>query len=246
MMVATTASSPTSATGSSRRTRTSAEAARYSVLRRLAPALRHDMVVNLQALAMMAEVLSAKLEKGSPAPAEFESSVNKMNRLARDAVMTCLKATAWIEPAEDESIRLADGVAECVDLLRSSFNFRGCGIHNEVQTAEIEVSRVALRNLLTASLITLADSAQGPCDLFLTADVSTAFAVLTVRCTPIPPDEGTVEDLWPAPTTYRALEWADVQALAMAEGVELFRTESQIAMRIPRMVASGPVQIAPV
>src|SRR3954469_17635163 len=53
----------------SRRPRTSAEAARYGVLRRLAPALKHDMVVNLQAVAMMAEVMGAKLEKGTPSPA---------------------------------------------------------------------------------------------------------------------------------------------------------------------------------
>jgi hypothetical protein len=36
-----------------------------------------------------------------------------------------------------------------------------------------------------------------------------------------------------------------VQALAVAEGIELFRTQDQIVMRIPRMVASGPLQIAP-
>jgi hypothetical protein len=110
---------------SGRRPRAQAEAARYGVLRRLAPALKHDMVVNLQAVAMMAEVLSSRLEKGTPSPADFEASVAKMNRLARDAVMTCLKVATWISPSEDESVRLREGVDECVALLRSAFNFRG-------------------------------------------------------------------------------------------------------------------------
>jgi len=36
-----------------------------------------------------------------------------------------------------------------------------------------------------------------------------------------------------------------VQALAIAEGIELFRTQEQIVMRVPRMVATTPLQIAP-
>jgi hypothetical protein len=231
---------------SGRRPRTQAESARYGVLRRLAPALKHDMVVNLQAVAMMAEVLSARLEKGTPSPADFEASVSKMNRLARDAVMTCLKVATWISPSEDESVRLRDGVDECVGLLRSSFNFRGFSLANEVPESEFEVSRVALRHLAAASFLSLADAAPGPSHLTASAEISPGFAVLTVRCTPKPQDEdGLAPDAIAAEPNYRALDWADVQALAIAEGIELFRTQDQIVMRVPRMVATTPLQIAP-
>lgn len=232
--------------GSGRRPRTQAEAARYGVLRRLAPALKHDMVVNLQAVAMMAEVLSARLEKGTPSPADFEASVSKMNRLARDAVMTCLKVATWISPSEDESVRLRDGVDECVGLLRSSFNFRGFSLVNEVPDNEFEVSRVAVRNLVTASLLSLADAAPGPSELAASAEVSPGFAVVTLRVTPKPrDDDGLAPDVIASEPNYRALDWTDVQALAIAEGIELFRTQDQIVMRIPRMVATTPLQIAP-
>ncbi len=241
MTVAAQAQAPASAATSGRRARTSAEAARYSILRRLAPALKHDMVVNLQAVAMMAEVLNARLEKGSPAAGDFEGSISKMNRLAREAVMTCLRVAAWIEPAEDESIGLREGVEECVTLLRSSLNFRGFSVENELAETEFEVSRVALRNLLAASLIALTDSAKESCTLAVTADMSSGFAVVTLRCKP---QEGEA-DVPAADPVYRELDWADVQALAVAEGVELFRTQEQIVMRIPRMLASGPLQIAP-
>jgi hypothetical protein len=244
MSVAMQAAGTTPAQSGGRRPRTNAEAARYGVLRRLAPALKHDMVVNLQAVAMMAEVINARLEKGTPSPADFEASISKMNRLARDAVMTCLKVATWISPADDESVRLREGVDECVALLRSSFNFRGCTLANEVPDVDLEVSRVALRHLVVASLLSLADAAGAPSDLVATAEVSPGFAVLTIRCTPRVEDSAPLDTMVADPG-YRALDWADVQALALAEGIELFRTQEQIVMRIPRMVATSPLQIAP-
>src|SRR3569833_1941910 len=134
------------------RSRAGAEAARYGVLRRLGPALKHDMVVNLQAIAMMAEVMNARLDRGSPDPAEFHASVAKLNRLAREAVANCLKVAAWIEPGEDESVKLCDGIAECVGLLASNFNFRGFLVETRCSGSSFQVSRVVLRNLLIASL----------------------------------------------------------------------------------------------
>jgi hypothetical protein len=224
-----------------RRSRAGAEAARYGVLRRLGPALKHDMVVNLQAIAMMAEVLNAKLERGSPAPMEFQTSIAKLNRLAREAVANCLKVASWIEPGEDESVRLSDGVDECLALLASNFNFRGFLVTKEVPDSNFQVSRVILRNLLIASLITLTDAAAGPCEVRVKAEVLGGFAEISVR---ISPRQDEFEGL-PYEASYRQLEWSDVQALALAESVELVRSHDQIVMRMPRAIPNAPLQIAP-
>ena len=229
------------ANGLPRRARSSAEAARYGVLRRLAPSLKHDMVVNLQAVAMMAEVLNARLERGTPAPSEFQASISKLNRLAREAVMNCLKVAGWIQPVEDEGIRLPQGVEECLALLASNFNFRGFTVAKEVPDTDFEVSRVALRHLLTAALITLTDAVAGPCDVRVKATVISGYAEISVRVTPRQDAEGL-----PFEPSYRQLDWADVQALATAESVELVRGADQIVMRMPRAVATAPLQIAPV
>jgi C4-dicarboxylate-specific signal transduction histidine kinase len=234
--------SSASAGATVRRPRSGAEAARYSVLRRLAPALKHDMVVNLQAVAMMAEVLNARLERGLSNQAEFQTSVSKINRLAREAVMTCLDVAAWIEPGEDEGIRLRDGVEECVGLLAGNFNFRGFAIRNETPEVEFEVSREALRNLLSASLIALTDAAHAPAEVIVRAEVTSGFAVITVRCEARDGDP----DAALLAVGYRQLDWSDVQSLAISESVELFRTGDQIVMRIPRAVATTPLQIVPV
>jgi hypothetical protein len=221
--------------------RTAAEAARYGVLRRLAPALKHDMVVNLQAMAMMAEILNARLERGLPPPADLQASVSKLNRLARDAVTNCLKVAGWLQPVEDEGIRLNDGVDECLALLTSNFNFRGFTVEKELPAKEFQVSRVALHHLLTAALITLTDAVAGPCEVRIKARLVPGFAELSVRVVPRPGVEGL-----PFEPSYRQLEWGDVQALAQAESVELVRDADQVTMRMPRAVATSPLQIAPV
>jgi len=220
-----------------------AEAARYGVLRRLAPALKHDMVVHLQAVAMMAEVLNARLDKGAPDPADLQKRVSQINRLAREAVMACLKVTDWIQPNSDESVRLCDGVAECVSLQQSSLNFRGFLVRNEVPEGEFEVSRVALRNLLAASLVTLTDTSPQPCVALIQAEIASGYARLSVRRLP---REDTAVPVMADLVSFRMLDWSDVQALAACEDVELMRSDELITMLLPRLVPSSPLQIAPV
>jgi C4-dicarboxylate-specific signal transduction histidine kinase len=230
-----------SAATPAKRSRAGAEAARYGVLRRLGPALKHDMVVNLQAIAMMAEVMNAKLDRGSPDPAEFHASIAKLNRLARDAVANCLKVAAWLVPGEDEGIKLGDGVDECVALLASNFNFRGFLVEADSAETPFQVSRVVLRNLLIASLITLTDAATAPSRVEVKAEVDGQTALVTVR---VSPRDDEFEGL-PYEPGYRQLDWSDVQALAVAEGVDLIRGDDHISLRLPRHLATAPLQIAP-
>jgi hypothetical protein len=222
--------------------RAHAEAARYSVLRRLAPTLKHDMVVNLQAISMMAEVLNARMERGSGVPAEFQAHITKLNRLAREAVLSSLKVAGWIEPGEGEAIRLDEGVSECVAVLANHFNFRGFLVATELPDTEFRVWRTTLRNLLVASLLFLTDGAAGPCELRIEAEVLNGWAELSVQ---IRQSHGEAEGQ-PFEPGYRRLDWSDVQSLAAAESVEVTRAADRIVLRIPRAVATAPVRIAPV
>jgi C4-dicarboxylate-specific signal transduction histidine kinase len=225
-----------------RKPRAGAEAARYGLLRRLAPALKHDMVVNLQAISMMAEVMSAKLERAGPANSDIQSNISKLNRLARDAVANCLKVAAWIEPGEDQGIALRAGIDDCLSLLASNFNFRNFQVVTDVSESEFQVWRVTLRHLLVSSLIVLTDAATTACKVVIKADVVGGMAEISVVVTPLATD---VETMVFEPG-YRHLEWADVQALATAEMVELSREAHRIVMRLPRAVPTAPLQIAPV
>ncbi|HVE54697.1 MAG TPA: hypothetical protein VNB23_15050, partial [Ramlibacter sp.] len=70
---------PVTAEPSPQRLRSLARAAQHDILRRLTPPLRHDMVVHLQSLGMMAEALSARMERGSVASDDLQGSVSKLN-----------------------------------------------------------------------------------------------------------------------------------------------------------------------
>jgi hypothetical protein len=234
---------PDDTTPAARKPRAGAEAARYGVLRRLGPVLKHDMVVNLQAISMMAEVLNARIERSSPSPADFQANISKLNRLARDAVASCLKVATWIEPGEDQGVPLSAGVDECLALLNGNFNFRGFTVSREVTDGDFQVWRIALRNLLVASLITLTDAASGPCEVRVKAEVRNGFAEITVN---VRPREDAVDDAMAFEPGYRCLDWADVQALAAAESVALVRGADQITWRLPRAGPTPPLQIAPV
>jgi hypothetical protein len=75
----------------------------------------------------------------------------------------------------------------------------------------------------------------------VTAEVVSGFAELSVRVTPRQGVDGL-----PFEPAYRSLEWADVQALAAAESVELVRGADHILLRMPRSVATVPLEIAPI
>ncbi|MBI5278587.1 MAG: hypothetical protein HY854_19285 [Burkholderiales bacterium] len=228
------------------RRRSMANAARQTVLRRVAPALRHDMVVGLQAVAMMAEMLNARIERGSVNPTDLQSSVSKLNRLARDAVAGCLKVTSWIDAGDEESVALQQGVTECVTLLAASFNFRGFALLNEVEPTGFEVCRNAVRSLLAASLVMLADSAPAACEIVVTGEVRGSDAVLrlTMRPRQQQPDASMppATDATPRPL----LDWDELQALADAEDATLERAADGLALTLPRALITSPLQMAPV
>ena len=222
--------------------RAEAQAARHAVLRRLAPALKHDMVVNLQAVSMMAEMLNARLERNGPQSADLQGNISKLNRLAREAVLKCLNVSSWIEPGEDDTVGLTKGVQECVGLMFGSFNFRGYNLVNDVPDIDFDVCRSSLRNLLAASLFTLADTSPSPSDLRISGEVSSNFAVLTISCEP----QGAEAERLPAEPPTLRVDWSDVQALADADSAELFRSEGRIVIRLPRAQPTSPLRMAPI
>ena len=203
------------------------EAARYALLRRLAFAMRHHMVVHLQPIGMITEVMERRLRLPEPELAQVHESMSKINGFSRAAVQSCLDVVTWLAPEEGVAIALDSGVQEIVAMLRSNFNFRGFTLKDEVGAVPLEVSRASLRNVLPGVLVALTDRATSPADVVLTASADAGGAVLTVTVVPTEGPQGFAGD---AP--YRLLEWQEVQALAQAEGVALERDGQQARIRL--------------
>ncbi|MDB5870698.1 MAG: hypothetical protein JWQ07_140 [Ramlibacter sp.] len=194
------------------------EAARYALLRRMAFAMRHHMVVHLQPIGMITEVMERRLRMPSPDLAQVHESMDKINGFSRAAVQSCLEVVTWLAPEEGATIALDAGVQECVAMLRSNFNFRGFTLKDEVGAASLRVARAGLRNVLPACLLALTDRAASPAEVVVSLQLEAQHAVLSVM---VLSAEGTAGFAGDPP--YRLLEWSDVQALARSEGVAVQR-----------------------
>ena len=205
-----------------------AEAARYALLRRLAPSMRHHLVVNLQPIGMIYEVMDRRLRAPTPDLAHVQESAGKINTFARAALASCLDVVGWLAPDEAVGIALGEGARECSSLLATSLSFRGYALRNEVGAVPRQVRRSALRSLLTGTLIHATDHLKPPADLVLAAVAEDAGVQISVSTRPTEGDKGFANE-----PNYRKIEWRDLQALAAAEGVLLAREGSRITLRLP-------------
>lgn len=206
-----------------------AEAARYALLRRLAPSMRHHLVVNLQPIGMIYEVMDRRLRAAQPDLAEVHDSAHKINGFARAALNSCLDVVTWLAPDDDITTTAAEGVRECLGLLATSLTFRGYALRNEVGAVAGDVRRSAIRSVLTASLIHTTDENPGPADLVLAAEPQPDALVLTLTLKPSDGEQG----FSPEPA-YRPIEWRDVEALAAAESARVSREgRERVRISIP-------------
>ncbi len=219
------------------------EAARYAVLRRIGPALRHDLVVNLQAVAMMSEVLTARLERGLLPLADLQHHLARIQRGTREAVANSLRVASWLAPPEDDRIDLAGGIQECLGLVRRELEYRGFPVRADLPAPGFEVSRAALRPLLLSALIHLSDRARTPGELAVSARTDARHATLTLAR--LPAGAGAAFDPEAADIPYRPIGAGDVQALAAAGVADLQWQPDRLDIRLPRLVPSTPLKIAP-
>jgi hypothetical protein len=212
-----------------------AEAARYALLRRLAPSMRHNLVVNLQPIGMLYEVMDRRLRASQPNLAEVHEGAHKINRYARAALNSCLDVITWLAPEEDAPIDAVEGARECLDLLSTNFAFRGFQLRNEVEPVPGRVRRAAVRNVLTGALLHLSDASAAPAQIALSAAACAPAALrFTLSLTPTAGEPG-----FGTMPTYRPLRWEDVQALAAAEEVQLQREGRELHIGFPCLRGVG-------
>ena len=210
-----------------------AEAARYALLRRLAPSMRHHLVVNLQPIGMIYEVMDRRLRAETPDLGHIRDSAGKINGFAKAALNSCVDVIGWLAPDETVGATVQDTVRECSSLLATSLGFRGYALRNEANDVPGTVRRSAIRTLLCATRIHCTAHQEAPADLVLGAAAESDGALVSVLVRPTQGNQGIVAEV-----NYRKLGWEDVQALAAAEGVALERQAGRIALRFPWLPAA--------
>jgi hypothetical protein len=205
-----------------------AEAARYALLRRLAPSFRHHLVVNLQPIGMIYEVMDRRLRAPEPDLAQVHDSAHKINGFAKSALASCVEVIGWLAPDDAATMPVHEGVRECAALLATSLGFRGYALRNEAPELPGVVRRASIRTLLAAALMYCTDHLPAPADLVLSAAAEDGGVRLGVEVRGTPGDDSLRSEV-----SYRKLEWSDLEALAAAEGVQLARTGHGLDLRLP-------------
>ena len=114
-----------------------AEAARYALLRRLAPALRHNMAGSLQPIAMMAALLEKRLLKAGPDLPALAKNSGALGTLSREASVSCMNLMSWMAPKSNDPIALDAGLAEAVGLVTTELSFRGFNLVSETEDVAV-------------------------------------------------------------------------------------------------------------
>jgi hypothetical protein len=204
------------------------EAARYAVLRRLSPSLRHHMVRHLQPIGLIYGVMEHKLSRGESDIEVLRANAEKINEFSKAALAQCIDIGTWLAPESSSLVPLTAGVTECVGLLATTLHFRGFRLVNEVEDIDSLVQLGALRMVLIAALFEATDALNEPATLTLSATCDPEAVTLRLQLTPR--DDGCVEEY---DDGYRKLAWSDVQALASAEFVDLSRQGALVTMTFP-------------
>ena len=186
------------------------------MLQRLAPALQHHLVGQLQPMDMITLMMEQRLQAADPDLSSIRQDCALLGNVSRTAVKSIIDMMGWIEPRPAATINVNTGVKECVDLLVTEFRFNGFVIVNEVAPLDADVACRAFRTLLSASLVALSDASKTPGSLVLQVHAVAQQIKLTI-------DLHTMEKVAKNAhsTNYRSLKWRDVEILAQAESVEL-------------------------
>ena len=211
------------------------EAARYAVLRRLAPSLRHHMVRPLQPIGLIYGVMNHKLSAAQPDLQSVREEAEKINEFAKAALDECMDMGTWLAPEPGVLTDVESGVRECVGLMATMLHFCGFRLINGVEELPALVLRDAMRMVLSAALFELTDSMDEPATVSIQAEAGPVDVTVSLLVNSSGDSELDRYD-----DGYRKLVWADVQALALAEHVGLSRQDRQVNLRFAIEPASAP------
>lgn len=196
-----------------------AEAARYALMRRLLPAIRHNLAGTLQPIGMMSAMLERRIKAAAPDMAQLAKNTQALTTLSREAAATSLNLMTWLAPRDNELIAVNSAVEESLGLMATELSFRGFSLDNQATEAVAKLPKGMLRSVFTASLIALTDAVEQPAGVAVSVEGEAGDTRLRITIAAVAPHElVALDNRMP---TYRSLQWADVQALADAEGVHI-------------------------
>jgi hypothetical protein len=191
-----------------------AEAARYALLMRLGPSLRHGLMGQIQILQFLAEMALRQSKSGSNATQAAEA-VGKMPSQVVVIRERCHALARWLRSDLDEIVSVDAVVEEVRAMLDVEFSLRERQLIVQCALAEVYAPREPLIEVLAAALLALSDESRQSGVFKVEGAMNDGYAVLLISSHLQP------EDIVGPDAPYRNLNWNDVTALARGGGIDL-------------------------
>jgi hypothetical protein len=206
-----------------------ADSVRYIVLRKLAPGLRHSLMGDLQTVEFFAEFAARLLDK-SAEQSKMRDCIGKIPPAAQEAVKTCHAMIEWLRPQEGSTTSVGEAVSQCLKLAGDDWGLRGIVATADlpVVVSDTKLAKAAARELIIASLLTMADVRPGPMDIDVTAQQHGDGLLLRFIGHP----SERVAMFAPS-ITYHALAWQDLAVLAGDHGVRCSYEDGTVSLVFP-------------
>ena len=202
-----------------------AEAARYALIRRLSPSLRHQLVRYLQPINLIYGVMDHRLSTPDPSLQTLQQDASNINKFAKAALAQCTDISNWLAPDSNKLVTASKGIQECISLVAGYLSFKGFHVINEVQQTEDCLRQDALRCVLAAALLVVTDELLWPADIIVASTLDNDHLTLSFRIKKAARDPGELYD-----DGYRKLLWGDLSAIAVMQDVALQLLDDGVSM----------------
>ena len=206
-----------------------AEAARYAVLQRIAPVLRHDVAGLMQPVAMLMIVLQRRVQSPEPDMLTIAKNVASASAMAKEATAGYMSVMGWIGAREDAEVSLRSSVNEAATLLAMELSAQGLEISNIISSDAATVPQSFFRSVLVGALLAFCDqrTAGSTLQISLHTETENGSTANQLMLRMLPGDAPVVPS---ADRPSRPMDWPDVEAMAGSFGVAVTRGEGYLAL----------------
>lgn len=215
-----------------------ADAARYAVLQRIAPALRHDAVGLMQPIGMQMMILQRRIQAPEPDLQAIAKNLASASMLSKEATAGCIYALGWIASSDRSAVSLMRSVDEAIALLSLELSAQALEVSNNISDDAVAVPKSFFRTVLLGALLAFCDqrTAGKIVQIRLVTEGGSATPVnrLMLRMMPGDEAEAPVRSELPAMDRHsRRIDWFDVEAMAGTFAVTVARGDGWLALGLP-------------
>ncbi len=210
-----------------------AEAANYAVLRRIAPALRHDVAGLMQPLGMLMMVLQRRMQMPDPDLAAISKNVASVNALTKEATAGCMNAMGWMVTGDDAPTALRTAVNEAIKLLEMEFAATALELVNGIADDQAVAPKNFLHSVLTGALLAFCDQRTAGAALEIKFEAGSRDERPRLKLCMLPGDASKLSAPTEMTRPSRAIDWSDVEAMANSFNVTMARGEGWLTLSLP-------------